>query len=195
MSRKIKKILISKEELDDAINYFNKSISDIADELNVDKYTILKIARSHGLDVDKDVQKTEIKCKFPVKNVSTTSKKFVNLLKKLEACGITYDARHHDALIQGSASEGLKQFVVKSIIFYILRGKKHDIFTETKVQGEIINVLDVTTETCYKIINAQKLKRSSPEKQGSTKFNEIIIDPEDLPDDINEIKKQLELRV
>jgi hypothetical protein len=85
--------------------------------------------------------------------------------------------------------------MAKACLFWLLRNLKHDVATEWKVTNGYFNICDKTTQTLFEIeFQRSKGKRTQKTKQYKNNGYElIIIDCSQIPENIYEIQKYLEL--
>ena len=95
-----------------------------------------------------------------------------------------------------------KHFLIKASVFQFLSDQGHEVLTEVEIhEGYKVDVLDAETALIYEIETGltkksrrSKLKRYlDPETDFGRVVEDIVfIDPEDLPDDIHELKDEIE---
>ena len=91
------------------------------------------------------------------------------------------------------SNESYRHFVVKSILFYLLREIKHDVATEWRVPNGYIDICDKTTHVLYEIELhvSPKFRSRKLEQYDISGYEIIIVDCSKLPDDIDGIRKFL----
>ena len=92
------------------------------------------------------------------------------------------------------SNESYKHFVVKAILFWILRDMKHDVSSEWKVPNGYVDLCDKTTRTLYEIEFhvSKKYRNRKIEQYRMPGYEIIIVDCSKLPADADEIRSYLE---
>ncbi len=117
---------------------------------------------------------------------------FLRAEKLLRTNGIVLNERNKNCLFMHNSRESTKHWVIKSIIFKILRERGRTIGTEVEVRGGIVDVLDVNSFIGYEIESNISQKAMLQKTKRLWKLHDVIfIDVKKVPDSIQDAEKYL----
>lgn len=185
-----KQIEISKAELEDAYNYFKKSINEIANDYNTNPYLIKKLLEYYNIKIrnDDNIDNHNMPIIYTKKEIDIPNN-FSEIKMKLSQYNIEYNNRHHNTILFHSSNETWKHFISKCILSKILRDRGHEIFTEIQNNDAITDILDLSESICYELESnpISNTFQNKKEKLNNCGLEIIIFDLRDVPDSINEI--------
>ncbi len=116
-----------------------------------------------------------------------------NLLK---TNGFVVSNKNMNCLFLNNGNESSKHFIVKSLIFKILRERGRRVGTEIEVENAIVDVLDLDMVICYEV-ETNLTKKKIQEKLGQiiSVKDIFFIDTRQVPDDFYEAEKYLKNQV
>jgi hypothetical protein len=125
------------------------------------------------------------------KNIS-----FLQAEKLLNSKGIVLNERNKNCLFTNGGNESMKHWLVKAMIFKILKEKGRIVGTEIEAKNGIVDVVDVDNLIVYEI-EKNLTERKKKEKINQLKgVNDIfIIDLKKVPDDFEKAEKYLKEKV
>lgn len=117
---------------------------------------------------------------------------FLRAEKLLRTNGIVLNERNKNCLFMHNSRESTKHWMIKSIIFKILRERGRTIGTEVEVRGGIVDVLDADTFIGYEIESNISQKAMLQRTKRLWKLHDVIfIDVKKVPDSIQDAEKYL----
>ena len=117
---------------------------------------------------------------------------FLRAEKLLRTNGIVLNERNKNCLFMHNSRESTKHWMIKSIIFKILRERGRTIGTEVEVRGGIVDVLDVNSFIGYEIESNISQKAMLQKTKSLWKLYDVIfIDVKKVPDSIQDAEKYL----
>lgn len=132
-----------------------------------------------------------------VRKYGLQSQKFITEQKAeqlLKSKGFVLTDRYKNCLFTNGGKEGIKHWVVKAIIFKILRDMGRVVGSEVEVNGGIVDVIDLDNMIVYEVdkkIRQHFYLTGTPE--GIKDVFIIMLD--EVPDNINEAEKYLRDKV
>lgn len=110
--------------------------------------------------------------------------------------GFVINERNVNSLFCNNGNESIKHFLVKSIIFKILRERKRRVGTEIEVKTGIVDILDLDSMIAYEIeTNLTKQKIREKLLNLISVKDVFFIDTREVPDDIFEAEKYLKEKI
>ena len=101
-----------------------------------------------------------------------------------------------NCVFSNNGSETTKHWVVKSMIFKILRERRREVGTEVEVNGGIVDVLDVDNMIAYEVENNLTAKKLNLKLKSLSGLRDIFfIDIIEVPDDVFEADRYLKQRI
>lgn len=117
---------------------------------------------------------------------------FLRAEKLLRTNGIVLNERNKNCLFMHNSRESTKHWMIKSIIFKILRERGRTVGTEVEVRGGIVDVLDVNSFIGYEIESNISQKAMLQKTKRLWKLHDVIfIDVKKVPDSIQDAEKYL----
>jgi hypothetical protein len=117
---------------------------------------------------------------------------FFQAEKLLNSEGMVMNERNKNCLFTNGGNESMRHWIVKAMIFKILKEKGRDVGTEIETKNGIVDVIDADNLIAYEIeknLNEKKKKEKINRLKG---VNDIfIIDLNKVPDDFEEAEKYL----
>lgn len=121
---------------------------------------------------------------------------FLRAEKLLRTNGIVLNERNKNCLFMHNSRESIKHWIIKSIIFKILRERGRTVGTEIEVRGGIVDVLDVNSFIGYEIESNINQKAMLQKTKQLWKLHDVIfIDVKKVPDSIQDAEKYLRVIV
>jgi hypothetical protein len=114
----------------------------------------------------------------------------------LREAGVAISESKVNCLLTNSGSETMKHWLVKAVIFKILRGMGRRVGTEVEVNGGIVDVLDMDNMIAYEVetcLTREKLKSKLTSLSGIRDV--FFIDVSEVPDDIPEAEQYVRQKV
>jgi len=110
----------------------------------------------------------------------------------LERNGIVLNAQNKNCLFMHNSKESTKHWMIKSIMFKLLRVQRITVGTEIEMKGGIIDLLDADNFIGYEIESAPTQKLINQKTKQFWQLHDIIfIDARKIPDDIKAAEKYL----
>lgn len=110
--------------------------------------------------------------------------------------GMVLTERNKNCLFMHNNKESIKHWIVKCIVFKILRERERVVGTEIEVDGGIVDVIDVNNFIGYEIeskLNRRKIKEKL--EQFDCLKDVFLIDISKLPNDIKNIEEYLKRKI
>lgn len=105
----------------------------------------------------------------------------------LEDKGFVLSDKSRNCLFTNGGSETMKHWIVKSIIFKMLRNMGRQVGTEVEVNGGIVDILDIDNMIAYEVENNFTRKKLSAKLSSLSGLRDIFfIDIIEVPDDLHE---------
>lgn len=123
------------------------------------------------------------------------SQKYISFLraeKLLRTNGVVLNETNKNCLFMHNSRESTKHWVIKSIVFKLLRERGRTVGTEVELRGGIVDVLDVDNFIGYEIeskINKRSVQQKS--KRLWRLHDVIFIDATKIPDSIKAAEEYL----
>lgn len=107
--------------------------------------------------------------------------------RMLEENGFVLPERSKNCLFTNGGSETMKHWLVKAIIFKILRERRTQVGTEVEVNGGIVDVLDIDNMIAYEVENRFTKRKLLEKLRNISGLRDVFfIDILEVPDDICE---------
>jgi hypothetical protein len=112
--------------------------------------------------------------------------------KLLKENGVVVNGNNRNCLFLHSRKETMNHFVVKSILFKILREKERNVGTEIEINNGIVDLIDLDNLIVYEIENGRN-KKSVREKIINYRVAKDVffIDCKKVPDNLKAIENYL----
>lgn len=114
----------------------------------------------------------------------------------LEENGLVLPESSRNCMFPSTGSETMKHWLVKAMIFKLLRGMGRSVGTEVEVNGGIVDLVDADNMIAYEVENnltREKLKSKLTSLSGMRDV--FFIDILDVPDDIFEAEDYIRKKV
>lgn len=116
--------------------------------------------------------------------------------KLLSENGFVLNNKNKNCLFINSGNEGMKHWLIKAIIFKILRERGRNVGTEVEVNSGIIDILDADNLIAYEIeTNLTKKKIREKIRNYSLVKDIFIIDTKEISDDLEEAENFLREKI
>ena len=116
--------------------------------------------------------------------------------KLLEEKGMVLTERNKNCLFLYNNRESMRHWIVKCVVFKILRERERVVGTEIEVDGGIVDVIDVNNFIGYEIESKlSKKKIEEKVKQFNSLKDVFLIDASKLPDSIKDIEEFLRKKI
>lgn len=116
--------------------------------------------------------------------------------RMLEENGFVLPERSKNCLFTNSGSETMKHWLVKAIIFKILRERRAQVGTEVEVNGGIVDVLDIDNMIAYEVENRFTKRKLLEKLRNISGLRDVFfIDILEVPDDICEAESFIREKV
>jgi len=125
------------------------------------------------------------------------SQKYISFLqaeKLLASKGFVLNKKNENCLFLHNKKESMKHFIVKAVIFKILREKGRKVGTEIEFENGIVDLIDVDNLIIYEIENKTNRAREKI-KQLENVRDIFVIDLKKVPDSLKEAEKYLKGKV
>ncbi len=111
----------------------------------------------------------------------------------LKEKGFVLNEKNMNCLFSHNRKESLKHWIIKAIVFKILRNRRRRVGSEIEVGNGIADIFDADNKIVYEIENNfSKSKRETKIQNLATANDIFFIDLKKVPDDIFSAKKYLE---
>lgn len=116
--------------------------------------------------------------------------------RMLEENGFVLPERSKNCLFTNGGSETMKHWLVKAIIFKILRERRAQVGTEVEVNGGIVDVLDIDNMIAYEVENRFTKRKLLEKLRNISGLRDVFfIDILEVPDDICEAESFIREKV
>ena len=125
------------------------------------------------------------------------SQKYISFLqaeKLLASKGFVLNKKNENCLFLHNKKESMKHFIVKAIIFKILRERGRKVGTEIEFKNGIVDLIDVDNLIIYEIENSVT-KAKEKIKRLKNMRDVFVIDLKKVPDSLKEAEKYLREKV
>lgn len=114
----------------------------------------------------------------------------------LQENGFVLTDRNKNCLFTNSGSETMKHWLVKAIIFKILRERRAQVGTEVEVNGGIVDVLDIDNMIAYEVEKHFTKRKLLEKLRNISGLRDVFfIDILEVPDDICEAESFIREKV
>jgi len=142
-----------------------------------------------------DVIQEKIKVRERVRRYGLRSQKNISFLqaeKLLASKGLVLNGKNKNCLFTNGGNESMKHWLVKAMVFKILREKKRIVGTEIETKNGIVDVIDVDNFIVYEIEKnlSKKKKKQKVDRLKGVK-DVFIIDLKKVPDDFENAERYL----
>ena len=114
--------------------------------------------------------------------------------KMLRAAGMVLPTSSRNCVYAHNCKESMKHWLVKCMVFKILRERRRTVGTEIEVDGGIVDVIDADNLIAYEI-ESKTTKQKIEEVRRLGVKDVFLIDLRDVPDDRREAELYLRSRV
>jgi len=125
------------------------------------------------------------------------SQKYISFLqaeKLLASKGFVLNKKNENCLFLHNKKESMKHFIVKAIIFKILRERGRKVGSEIEFENGIVDLLDVDNLIIYEIEN-NRTKAKEKVKRLKSVTDVFVIDLKKVPNNLKEAEKYLREKV
>jgi hypothetical protein len=123
---------------------------------------------------------------------SQTRMSYISSRIALKENGFVLDERHKNCIFPSTGSESVKHWIIKCLVFKILRDRGRQVGTEVEIKNAIVDVLDTTSIIAYEIETALTRQRILEKLRNFVSVRDVFfIDTREVPDDIFEAEKYL----
>lgn len=134
-------------------------------------------------------------CRHRIKKYGLISQRRISQFEAerlLEERGIVVNSTNVNCLFSYSKRESLKHFIVKAMIFKILRNKGRKVACEVEINNGIVDLLDLDNLIAYEIeSNLAKGKIENKLRNYRAVEDVIFIDLREVPNDLGKAEKFL----
>jgi UTP-glucose-1-phosphate uridylyltransferase len=134
-------------------------------------------------------------CRYRIKKYGLISQRKISQFeakKLLEERGIVVNSTNVNCLFSYNLKESLKHFIVKAMIFKILRNKKRKVACEVEINNGIVDLLDIDNLIAYEVeskLTKRKIKNKL--KNYRAVRDVIFIDLKKVPNNFEKAEKFL----
>lgn len=112
-----------------------------------------------------------------------------NLLKEN---GVVVNRNNRNCLFLHNRKESMKHFIVKAILFKILREKNRGVGTEIEIKNGIVDLIDLDNLIVYEIENGVNKKRTVEKVKNYKAVKDVFfINCRKVPDNLKDIENYL----
>lgn len=125
------------------------------------------------------------------------SQKYISFLqaeKLLASKGFVLNKKNENCLFLHNRKESMKHFIVKAIIFKILRERGRKVGTEIEFKNGIVDLIDVDNLIIYEIENNVTKAKEKIEQLKNVR-DVFIVNLKKVPDSLKEAEKYLRRKV
>jgi len=140
-----------------------------------------------------DVIQEKIKVRERVRRYGLRSQKNISYLQAerlLASKGFVLNEKNKNCLFTNGGSESMKHWLVKAMIFKILRERKRTVGTEIETKNGIVDVIDVDNFIVYEI--EKNLNKRKKKLEQFKEFTDVfIINLKDIPNNLKQMESIL----
>jgi hypothetical protein len=130
-----------------------------------------------------------------VEKFGLQSQKLISQIKAREILrenGIVVNEKNKNCLFTHNKNESLKHFIVKAILFKILREKGRNVGSEIEIKNGIVDLIDLDNLIAYEIENEINKKRINEKLKNYKVVKDVFfIDCKKVPNDLKRAEKYL----
>jgi hypothetical protein len=130
-----------------------------------------------------------------VEKFGLQSQKLISQIKAREILrenGIVVNEKNKNCLFTHNKNESLKHFIVKAILFKILREKRRNVGSEIEIKNGIVDLIDLDNLIAYEIENEINKKRINEKLKNYKVVKDVFfIDCKKVPNDLEKAEKYL----
>jgi hypothetical protein len=130
-----------------------------------------------------------------VEKFGLQSQKLISQIKAREILrknGIVVNEKNKNCLFTHNKKESLKHFVVKAILFKILREKGRNVGSEIEIENGIVDLIDLDNLIAYEIENGINKKRIEEKLKNYKVVKDVFfIDCKKVPNDLEKAENYL----
>ncbi len=145
--------------------------------------------------MNKNAIKARVDTRLKARKYGVASQKYISFLrseKLLRTNGVVLNEKNKNCLFMHSSKESVKHWVIKSILFKLLRERGRTVGTEIEVRGGIVDVLDVDNFIGYEVESRINNKSVQQKLKRLWRLHDIIfIDLKKVPDSIKAAEEYL----
>jgi hypothetical protein len=114
----------------------------------------------------------------------------------LKENGFVINDRNKNCVFTNTGNESTKHWMVKCLIFKILRQRKREVGTEIEIKNAVADVLDISNMIAYEIeTNLTKEKVMEKLKHFVSITDVFFVDTREVPDDLFEAERYLQEKI
>lgn len=145
--------------------------------------------------MNKNNIKARVDTRLKARKYGIASQKYISFLRSerlLRTNGVVLNEKNKNCLFMHSSRESVEHWVIKSILFKLLRERGRTVGTEIEVRGGIVDVLDVDNFIGYEIESNINKKSVQQKLKRLWRLHDIVfIDIKKVPDSIKATEKYL----
>jgi len=130
-----------------------------------------------------------------VEKFGLQSQKFISQIKAREILrenGMVVNEKNKNCLFTHNKNESLKHFIVKAILFKILREKGRNVGSEIEIKNGIVDLIDLDNLIAYEIENEINKKRINEKLKNYKVVKDVFfIDCKKVPNDLEKAENYL----
>jgi hypothetical protein len=130
-----------------------------------------------------------------VEKFGLQSQKLISQIKAREILrenGIVVNEKNKNCLFTHNKNESLKHFIVKAILFKILREKRRNVGSEIEIKNGIVDLIDLDNLIAYEIENGINKKRINEKLKNYKVVKDVFfVDCKKVPNDLERAENYL----
>jgi hypothetical protein len=130
-----------------------------------------------------------------VEKFGLQSQKLISQIKArkiLRENGIVANEKNKNCLFTHNKNESLKHFIIKAILFKILREKGRNVGSEIEIENGIVDLIDLDNLIAYEIENGTNKKKIEEKLKNYKAVKDVFfIDCKKVPNDLEKAEKYL----
>jgi len=130
-----------------------------------------------------------------VEKFGLQSQKLISQIKAREILrenGMVVNEKNKNCLFTHNKNESLKHFIVKAILFKILREKGRNVGSEIEIENGIVDLIDLDNLIAYEIENGINKKRINEKLKNYKVVKDVFfVDCKKVPNDLEKAEKYL----
>jgi|GEM_PF-1669003 len=138
---------------------------------------------------------TRLNTRLKARKYGIVSQRYISFLraqKLLRTNGVVLNETNKNCLFLHNSNESAKHWVIKAILFKLLRERGHTVGTEVEIKGGIVDVLDVDTFMGYEIESRPSKRLIKRKTKRLWRLHDVIfIDIQKVPDNIEDSEEYL----
>jgi len=118
---------------------------------------------------------------------------FLRAQKLLQTNGVVLNETNKNCLFMHNSHESTKHWMIKALLFKLLRERGHTLGTEVEIKGGIVDVLDIHTFVGYEIESRLSEELIKKRLKRLWRLHDVVfIDAKKVPNDVMKAEKYLE---